>query len=142
MKLRPSRQMSIALTLLHLGALACLAPLAFSVWLKVPLVLAVVASLMVALRRSALLLAGDSVVALDPKDDGMLRYVLRNGDEVEADVLADTAVYPFAAAIWMRDRDQRRTRSVLVLSDAIDAESFRRLRVWLRWRSAVSRDAA
>ena len=97
---------------------------------------------MVALRRSALLLAGDSVVALDPKDDGMLRYVLRNGDEVDADVLADTAVYPFAAAIWMRDRDQRRTRSVLVLPDAIDAESFRRLRVWLRWRSAVSRDAS
>ena len=102
MPLRPSRQLAAALTLLHLGALACLVPLALALWLKAPAVLALLASLVFMLRRSALLAASDSIVALMPKDDGMIRYVLGDGEEIEAEVLPDTTVYRFAAVVLLR----------------------------------------
>jgi toxin CptA len=142
MPLRPSRQLAAALTLLHLGALACLVPLALALWLKAPAVLALLASLVFMLRRSALLAASDSIVALVPKDDGMIRYVLGDGEEIEAEVLPDTTVYRFAAVVLLRAPGARRVRSVLVLPDSMDAEAFRHLRVWLRWRSTVSRGAS
>ena len=142
MPLRPSRQLAAALTLLHLGALACLVPLALALWLKAPAVLALLASLVFMLRRSALLAASDSIVALMPKDDGMIRYVLGDGEEIEAEVLPDTTVYRFAAVVLLRAPGARRVRSVLVLPDSMDAEAFRHLRVWLRWRSTVSRGAS
>jgi len=142
MPLRPSRQLAAALTLLHLGALACLVPLALALWLKALAVLALLASLVFMLRRSALLAASDSIVALMPKDDGMIRYVLGDGEEIEAEVLPDTTVYRFAAVVLLRAPGARRVRSVLVLPDSMDAEAFRHLRVWLRWRSTVSRGAS
>jgi len=139
MPLRPSRQLAAALTALHVGALACLAPLASPLWLKATGVLALLLSLVFTLRRSALLAAGDSIVALVPKDDGMMRYVLRDGEEIEAEVLPDTTVYSFAAVVLLRGQGARRGRSVLVLPDSMEAQAFRHLRVWLRWRSSVSR---
>jgi toxin CptA len=142
MPLRPSRQLAAALALLHLAALACLVPLALAPWLKAPAVLALLASLVFTLRRSALLAASDSIVALVPKDDGMIRYVLGDGEEIEAEVLPDSTVYRFAAVVLLRAPGARRVRSVLVLPDAMDAEAFRQLRVWLRWRSSVSRGAS
>jgi len=50
--------------------------------------------------------------------------------------LTDAAVpTPWLAVVRLRDALGRR-RTALVLPDALAPESFRRLRVWLRWRPA------
>ncbi len=48
--------------------------------------------------------------------------------------LVDAAVpAPWLAVLVLRDADGRR-RSAVVLPDGVEADAFRRLRVWLRWR--------
>ena len=69
-------------------------------------------------------------------ENGGLKYWSENK------VLPDTTVYRFAAVVLLRAPGARRVRSVLVLPDSMDAEAFRQLRVWLRWRSSVSRGAS
>jgi len=46
---------------------------------------------------------------------------------------------PWLAVLELRDGQGRRT-AILVTPDRVEAEAFRRLRVWLRWHSAFASD--
>jgi hypothetical protein len=43
---------------------------------------------------------------------------------------------PWLAVVTLRDALGRR-RSAVVLPDSLDREAFRRLRLWLRWRTPI-----
>ena len=94
------------------------------------------------MRDSVLLRAPGSITQLALNEDGTLEVLRRDGRRQSAEVAAQTTVFPFLAAITFKVLGERGTQSLLILPDMVGAAEFRRLRVWLRWRTAVSRGAA
>lgn len=140
--LRPSRALAVALGVIHVGGAACLLPLTLAIWIKLAVAAVLLASLVATMCNSVLLRAAGSITQLALNVDGTLEVLRRDGRRQSADVAAQTTVFPFLAAITFKVLGERGTPSLLILPDMVGAAEFRRLRVWLRWRTAVSRGAA
>ena len=132
--LQPSIYLTIALVASHGVALAILAPLALPLWSRTLLASLVLVSLLYHLWHDAWLLALSSNKTL-LLDGDMILLVARNGDQVTARVLADSLVTPFITVLNVLPQGTHLARSVIIVPDSLDAESFRQLRVWLRWGS-------
>lgn len=132
--LQPSIYFTIALVVSHGAALAVLVPLALPLWAKTLLALLVLTSLLYHTWHDAWLLALSSNKTL-LLDGDMILLVARNGNQVTARVLADSLVTPFLTVLNVLPQGAYLARSVIILPDSLDAESFRQLRVWLRWGS-------
>ncbi len=130
--LQPSIYLTIVLVASHGAVLAVLVPLALPLWAKILLVLLVLVSLLYHLWHDAWLLALSSNKTL-LLDGDMILLVARNGDRVTARILADSLVTPFLTVLNVLPQGKYLARSVIILPDSLDAESFRQLRVWLRW---------
>ncbi|MGE5321192.1 MAG: protein YgfX [Hyphomicrobiaceae bacterium] len=136
--LRRSPTLALLIALVHGGGLACLPAVALVVWIKLALAAAVGVSLVLSLRRVALLCAPNAIVELGLGSDGTLQYVQQNGQGGHAVVLADSAVHALMTVVRLQAEGERWARSVVVLPDSTDGEQFRRLRVWLRWQAALN----
>ncbi|CAH1091075.1 protein YgfX [Candidatus Nitrotoga sp. 1052] len=132
--LQPSIYFTIALVASHGAALAVLAPLSLSLWARTLLALLVLISLLYHVWQDAWLLALSSNKTL-LLDGDMVLLVARNGDQVTARVLADSLVTPFITVLNVLPQGAYLARSIIILPDSLDAESFRQLRVWLKWES-------
>ena len=131
---QPSVYFTIALIASHGVALAVLAPLALPLWARILLASLVITSLLYHVWHDAWLLALSSNKTL-LVDGDMVQLVARNGDQVTARVLADSLVTPYITLLNVLPQGSYFTRSVIILPDSLDAESFRQLRVWLRWEN-------
>ena len=131
-RLRPSRYLTAILIVAHGAALAALLPLALPAWSKAALAFLVLFSLVYHLRRDAWLSAPSSGTTLVLQND---RVVLgtRGCEQITGQVLCDSLVTPFITVLNILPQGARLARSVVILADSLDAESFRQLRVWLRW---------
>lgn len=132
--LRTSYLLALLLVVMHVLALA-------SVWL-VPLVLdakigtAIVLATTLAFglqqhvwragKRSvrAIRLTGECEISLQGQD----------GTWLEAAILPSSFISPYLTVLNLKIEVERRARHVVILPDAMDAEQFRQLRVWLKWR--------
>ena len=132
--LQPSVYFTIVLVAAHGTALAVLAPLALPIWTRTLLALLVIISLLYHVWRDAWLLALSSSKTL-LLDGDLLLLVARNGDQVTAQVLADSLITPFITILNVLPQGAYLARSIIILPDSLDTESFRQLRVWLRWGS-------
>jgi toxin CptA len=132
--LQPSVYFTIALIASHGVALAVLAPLALPLWARILLASFVIISLLYHIWHDAWLLALSSNKTL-LVDGDMVQLVARNGDQVTARVLADSLVTPYITVLNVLPQGSYLTRSIIILPDSLDAESFRQLRVWLRWEN-------
>jgi len=130
--LQPSTYFTIALVVSHGVALAVLAPLALPLWARILMALLVLVSLLYHVWHDAWLLALSSNKTL-MLDGDMILLVARNGDQVTARVLTDSLVTPFITVLNVLPQGAYLARSVIILPDSLDSESFRQLRVWLRW---------
>lgn len=68
--------------------------------------------------------------------DGSFELVFAASDVVKASIVADSVVMPWLVIIrarWGTDR----LRSLVLLPDTTDHDSYRQLRVWLKWRAAI-----
>ena len=130
--LQPSMYFTIALVASHGAALAVLASLVLPLWAKILLASLVLVSLLYHIWHDAWLLALSSNKTL-LLDGDMILLVARNGDKVTARVLADSLVTPYITVLNVLPQGSHLARSVIILPDSLDAESFRQLRVWLRW---------
>ncbi|MCX7195896.1 MAG: hypothetical protein NTV37_08475 [Proteobacteria bacterium] len=130
--LQPSIYFTIALVASHGVALAVLVPLALPLWARILLALLVIISLLYHVWHDAWLIALSSNKTLQ-LDGDMILLVARNGDQVTARVLADSLVTPYITVLNVLPQGSYLARSVIILPDSLDAESFRQLRVWLRW---------
>jgi toxin CptA len=139
LKLRPSWRLAALLLLLNAAALAAVWVLMFPLWIRLAIAGALIAALIQALRRSALLLSPNAIVELGCTDDGRLDLIQRDGECLEAEVLPDTAVYRAAVLLRVRVGGRRSARSIVVFPDSAAPQELRRLRVWLRWKRPVSR---
>lgn len=131
-KLNPSRYLAAALVAAHGATLALLVPLALPGWAKMALSIVILFSLAYHLRHDALLSSKSAVAALKLEKEQVV-LTLRGGDQLVGQVLRDSLVTPFIAVLNVRSQGARLARSVIILPDSLDAESFRQLRVWLKW---------
>jgi hypothetical protein len=132
-ELGPSRWLAAAVIVAHAGATA-----AALAGLPAPAAALVAAGLAISATehcRRALLRSPLAIAALE-LDDGGAAAVAGPARDWSAARLLDAAVpAPWLAVVRLRDALGRR-RTAVVLPDALSPESFRRLRVWLRWRPA------
>lgn len=88
-----------------------------------------------ALRQNA-----GAVIALEISDETRCRIFNRGGAWSEGQVLATTHVTPWLIVVHVAITGRWRARSVLIMSDALAPDAYRRLCVRLRW-ARYERDA-
>ena len=86
------------------------------------------------LRRHAWQTAAAAVVALELREDCSVAALSREGDWREYQVARSTFVGPFLTVLGLKGEAPPRARFVLIVPGSLDADSFRRLRVWLLCR--------
>jgi toxin CptA len=132
-KLRPSRFLALLFSLLCALSLV-------SIW-ALPLPAAGLLALMLVvlcwtgyfLLRDASLRMGHSCVAFRLEGQEEIVLVLRSGTHLSGRVSVDSLVTPFLVILNVALKERRGRRSLLVMPDTMGAESFRRLRVALKW---------
>lgn len=137
-KLQPSHYFAVMLVAVHGTTLAALFPLSLPIWAKAALASIVLFSLAYHLWRDAWLSAPPACVAL-VLDGERVALTTRGGEQLEGQILRDSLVTPFLAVLNVLPQGARFARSVIVLPDSLDAESFRQLRVCLKWGGSLKR---
>ena len=138
-RLRPSRALAAAIVIAHLAALGAAViglPLAAAGIVAGGLALSATEHVRRALLRTPL-----AVAALAFSADGSVAVAGPDGDWCSASLRRAAVPAAWVAVVAIRDGLGRR-RATVVLPDALDREAFRRLRIWLRWRTAVAPAAA
>lgn len=131
-KLQRSHYLATMLIAAHGATLAALFPLNFPIWAKIALAFFVLLSLGVHLRREAWLSAPSAGVALMLEGDQIV-LTTRGGEQLVGQILRDSLVTPYLTVLNILPEGARFTRSVVILPDSLDTESFRQLRVRLKW---------
>lgn len=135
--LRPSAWLRRALIAVHLLGLAATLLIDTTYWVKALLIIAVAASAGFYLRRAA-----DVPAHLHVDARGRLRLEGRDETARQVVMRPSSVVTPYAAIIGYRhdDAPRARTRYLLLCADMLEAEAFRRVRVWLRFGAARAGD--
>jgi len=140
LRLHPSRSLTGLLAGVHVvgaGAL-WLAPLG-ATW-AVAGSLALGGHFVWVLRQHAWRSASGSVVELELREDCSVSARSRAGRWLGYRVSGASFVSPRLTVLNLRPDAGRRGCSVLITPDSLDADGFRRLRVWLRWRCGGQAD--
>ena len=103
-------------------------------WLDLIAIAALVANLVFVARQTALLRAPDAVLGLEITSDDKLSIQTRRGGWIECEALGSTYVISFLTILNLKGIDSGRTMRAVILPDSLDADDFRKLRVWLRWK--------
>lgn len=110
-----------------------LLPLTF-IWQALVSVLAV-ASLAFYSMRDALRRLPGSVVAIQFLADGRIETQNQSGTWIAGSLRPGSFVAPYLTTLAYQPDEKYFHRHLIVLPDMLDAESFRQLRVYLRWNS-------
>lgn len=131
-KLRPSRYLSlfISIACLFLLGVAYILPLGILVYSVLNSFILAVG--VFAFFSKARLNLTDSCVAFRLEDEMGISLILRDGSHQAGKLVAGGVILPFMVLIDVR-LEHGGHRSLVLLSDSMDADSFRRLRVLLRW---------
>lgn len=139
MKLRfkfgASRYLTVLLVAAHGAFILVLPLLTLPLWAKLGLASVLLVSLGYYLRRDAWLSAPDSCIGLVLEHDAAI-LLLRDGSQLRGRIEPDSLVMPLLTVLRLRLSERRSTRSVTILPDGMERESFRQLRVWLKWGRA------
>jgi len=132
-KLRPSRYLAVLFFILCFASLV-------SLWsLPLPAMVFFAAALLVlvwsgyCLLLYAILRTEDACVAFRLEEGAGIVLLLRNGSHLMGSLSSDSLVTSRLVILNVEVHEQGGRRSVLIFPDAMGADSFRRLRVALRW---------
>lgn len=129
---KPSRILITLLTVGHLGAIAVLFPLDLALMIKLGLAALLVVSLIVALRKQPGRVGEGGVQTLIWKSDGDWILETTEGETLNATLHESTYVHPWLVVLNFRLENKRDLLSFALAPDALDAETFRELRVRLK----------
>jgi hypothetical protein len=107
--------------------------------IKLSLSIFVIAAVIYAIAKYALLILPASMVMLTVNPQYKLEAALKSGVRLtDVGVCAETVVSPYLTVIRLQQKNAPwRKRvfkiSVVVMPDSVDPASFRKLRTWLRW---------
>ena len=132
-KLRPSRSLALLFVLLCVLSLVSIWMLPLPVAGLLVLTLIVLCWAAYYLLLDANLSRGRSCVAFRLEGQDEIVLVLRSGTHLSGRVSADSLVTPFLVILNVALKERRGRRSLLVMPDTMGAESFRHLRVALKW---------
>lgn len=131
---KPSYWLAIILSLAHLAAAVILWTLVLSLGIKLTVTVALIISLIYYLRQDALLTANSAVIAFELSDEMQCTLTTRSGESIVCSILSSTFVAPYLTVLNLKPAEKLFMFSVVILPDSINAEEFRQLRVWLRWK--------
>jgi toxin CptA len=104
-------------------------PVSLKIFICVPVVLATVHFI----AQDALILLPWSLIGLALNSKGELLVIRKDGLVGLANLLPSSFVATYLTVLNLKTSTGRWRRNVLLTPDRVDAEAFRRLRVWLRW---------
>jgi len=136
-ELGPSRLLAFALAAGHVAAGAAMLPLQMPWHLRLGLWVLIAASAVRAMTGQGLRRSPAAVVLVEFGAQGGCILKQRNGHVTSCRVLGSTFVATGLVVLNLRAEGERGARHVVVVRDAVDDTSFRRLRVWLRWGDAT-----
>lgn len=113
------------------GLCVLLAPLPW--WVKTPVLIAVTLATWHALTLHAWQRLPAACCGIEIDGKGRLVLQRRDGSTAEAVVERDSIVTVPLTILNLRLAQRRKRVSVLLTPDRVEAETYRRLRVWLRW---------
>ena len=131
--LRPSRLLALLFILLCFASLAALWTLPLPAFWGLLLTVVVLCWAGYHLLLDANLRLRHSCVAFRLEEKEEIVLVLRNGRHVPCKVTRDSLVTPWLVILNVVLSEQRGWRSLVILPDTMVADSFRRLRVVLKW---------
>jgi len=131
-KLRPSRNLALLLVAMHAVALLVVSSLELLVWIKLALLLLIAIS---AWNCRKYWHGTQRIILLNLRDKGALAYVRLNGATGDAGVHRQSTVTPWLTVILLKSG--KGLEVLVLLPDALNLDDYRRLRVWLRWQSAI-----
>jgi len=139
-ELRPSRKLAAIVVVAHLVAAAILIPVSLPSAMIFGLMLLWVFSLLHCLRRAGLASSPRRIVGLEFQDDEHLAFRTADGCWHPSRLLGTSYVTPALTVLnlgsgWMA------ARHVVILDDSVDPETFRALRVRLKWCATRSEAA-
>ena len=134
--IRRSRALAWLLLSVHGIALWLVFTLDLPWWGNVLAILAIGSSAVHACALHAWQRMNASIIAIELADDCSIKIQRRSGEWSDAELQPSTFVSPWLTVLNLRNDGFRRLSHVIILPGRVDAEIFRRLRVWLRWRCA------
>ena len=130
----PSRMLAGVLAGMHGFAAAMVWLVPLPLWLGALLTAFLAGSAWHTLRRDGWRTLQRSLVGVRLDADCGCEFQLRAGPWHEAGLLGSSFVSPYLTVLNLRPAGGRFAQHLVILPDAVDAEDFRRLRVWLKWR--------
>lgn len=131
--LHPSNYLTLTIFIAHAIVMAALLFLPFPNVALILLLIVLSWSMTYYMLRDARLLLNGACVALRLDDDRIALIDLKGGEETGA-LLRSSMVMPHLVVLNIAVQGQRQKRNVVLMSDSMEDESFRRLRVALKWR--------
>ncbi|HVV67884.1 MAG TPA: protein YgfX [Gammaproteobacteria bacterium] len=135
--LQRSRIWLLLLLLIHAGALCCLLLSKAPFWIILPAGLAGVGSLIIRLQHAALS-AASAVVRLWVDSDRQWYLQNHAGKVVSAQLHGDTFVSRYLVILNFTLETKRRSNSVILWVDSVDAHTFRRLKQYLLTQRVIT----
>lgn len=133
-KLKPSRKLGILLSLAHYTAASVFWLLTLPAAVKILVTLLLASSLCFYLRRYVWLISPQAIVALRLSEKNHCRAWMLSNNYIDYRIDGDTFVAPYMTVLCLKENQVTGRRTIVIFPDAIDAEAFRQLRVWLRWK--------
>ena len=127
-----SRYLTWCLIFAHMVTIGALLCVNLPIVEQVLLIVVLLGSMIYYLLRDAFLRLDHSYVAIK-LDASQVVLVNRKGEELSGEVQKSSIVTPHVVLLNIRIPKQRWHSNVIILSDSMDAESFRQLRVSLKW---------
>ncbi len=130
----PSRRLAGLLVGMHGFAAAMLWLVPLPHWFAALLMPVFLGSAWHTLRRDGFRTLPRSLMALRLDADCRCEFQTRAGAWHEAALLGSSFVAPYLTVLNLKPAGGRLAKHLVIFPDAVDAEDFRRLRVWLKWR--------
>lgn len=130
-ELQPSSYLAILLTVMHVGAVIILICLSFAWWLKTTLFLACVISLLFQLRQHVWCQNKKAIINVwQTAETWFLQD--KSGQVWTARLCGDSVCTLYLALLNFKLTHQKKRRSVVILPDSVDPNSFRHLQIFFK----------
>lgn len=131
--IRASVRLALLLAAAHAGAMAAIVVLPLAWWLRLAACSLLLVSGAIMISRHALLKTSDSIVGLQLRRDGSCHLQLSNQRSMSGKLCPGWFASPLMIVLQIACPGQRWRRSITLLPDAVEPDSLRRMRVFLRF---------
>ena len=140
---KPSMIFSALFTLMGVAACCIVMLLAIPSQIKLILMLMIIMSAVYAVLKHGLLSLPSSYITLKVNSKNQLQLIRKDGKTLDMKVEKDSTVTPYLTVLNSRVEDASWLQglfghALIISPDAINAESYRQLRVWLRWSNQLN----